>query len=385
MAAGGGGGLHGSGSLKGAILGMGNPLLDISATVPVSFLDKCVSRARARARCRVCERWAAGRVQGRGGARRYDLKLNNAVLADEKHSGLTADLVSSFPVQYIAGGATMNSIRTAQWMTGETGATTYVGCVGEDENGERMEQAAMGDGVRVLFRKESSVPTGTCAVLVHEKERSLVASLGAANHYKLDHFETAAVQDAVAAARVIYSAGFFLTVSPDSMVRCGQAVAASRDKFYATNLSAPFLCSVFKDAMMRVLPYADFVFGNESEAKAFGEVHGVAGGSVQDVALYIAALPKARGLFSRTVVITQGSAPTIVVDNGVLHEFPVPPLRDEEIVDFNGAGDAFVGGFLAATIRGCTLPKRIEAGNFAAQTIIKVSGCVLPRSCDYKW
>jgi adenosine kinase len=162
-------------------------------------------------------------------------------------------------------------------------------------------------------------------------------------------------------------------------------VAASRDKFYATNLSAPFLCAVFKDAMMRVLPYADFVFGNESEAKAFGEVHGVAGGSVQDVALYIAALPKARGLFSRTVVITQGSAPTIVVDNGVLHEFPVPPLRDEEIVDFNGAGDAFVGGFHAATIRGCTLPKRIEAGNFAAQTIIKVSGCVLPRSCDYKW
>ena len=57
---------------------MGNPLLDISAVVPTKFLDK------------------------------YDLKLNNAVLAEEKHASMYDDMVKNFEVEYIAGGATQN-------------------------------------------------------------------------------------------------------------------------------------------------------------------------------------------------------------------------------------------------------------------------------------
>ena len=30
-----------------------------------------------------------------------------------------------------------------------------------------------------------------------------------------------------------------------------------------------------------------------------------------------------------------------------LNEYPVPKVADEQIVDTNGAGDAFVGGFLS--------------------------------------
>lgn len=40
------------------------------------------------------------------------------------------------------------------------------------------------------------------------------------------------------------------------------------------NLSAPFLVQFFGDQMASVLPYCDFVFGNESEAAAFGEKQG---------------------------------------------------------------------------------------------------------------
>ena len=47
---------------------MGNPLLDISAVVPTEFLDK------------------------------YDLKLNNAVLAEEKHAPMYDDMVKNFEV-----------------------------------------------------------------------------------------------------------------------------------------------------------------------------------------------------------------------------------------------------------------------------------------------
>ena len=60
-------------NLKGAILGMCNPLLDISAEVPVELLKK------------------------------YDVSLNNAILAEDKHIPLYEELIEQFPIQYIAG------------------------------------------------------------------------------------------------------------------------------------------------------------------------------------------------------------------------------------------------------------------------------------------
>jgi enoyl-CoA hydratase/carnithine racemase len=58
--------------------------------------------------------------------------------------------------------------------------------------------------------------------------------------------------------------------------------AAESGKVYMLNLSAPFICQFFKDPMHRVLPYADFVFGNESEAAAC-ELPGAGRGACLDV------------------------------------------------------------------------------------------------------
>lgn len=55
----------------------------------------------------------------------------------------------------------------------------------------------------------------------------------------------------------------------------------------AMNLSAPFLVQFFGDQMAAVLPYCDYVFGNESEAAAFGEKQGW-GTDVATVALKLA-------------------------------------------------------------------------------------------------
>merc|ERR1719163_1293742 len=70
------------------------------------------------------------------------------------------------------------------------------------------------------------------------------------------------------------------------------------------------------------------------------------------VALKIAAMPKASGARPRCVVFTQGKDPTLVAVGGVIHQFPVPLLEKEKLVDTNGAGDAFVGGFLAYLAKG---------------------------------
>lgn len=69
------------------LLGMGNPLLDISATTDDAFLTK------------------------------YGLEANNAILAEDKHTPMYPEMMKMSGVEFIAGGATQNSMRVAQVRT----------------------------------------------------------------------------------------------------------------------------------------------------------------------------------------------------------------------------------------------------------------------------
>jgi adenosine kinase len=55
-------------------------------------------------------------------------------------------------VEYIAGGATQNTIRVAQWMLQSPGACSYMGCIGDDDFGKLMTKTASEDGVDVRRR-----------------------------------------------------------------------------------------------------------------------------------------------------------------------------------------------------------------------------------------
>ena len=59
------------------------------------------------------------------------------------------ELEQKYKVDYIAGGATQNTIRVAQWMLQVPGATSYFGCVGSDHYAEQLREVATKDGVNV--------------------------------------------------------------------------------------------------------------------------------------------------------------------------------------------------------------------------------------------
>lgn len=309
--------------------------------------------------------------------------MNNAVLAEESHMPLYPEMIEKFDVEYIAGGATQNSIRVAQWMLQEPNMTSYIGCVGADEYADKLEAAAHNDGVQVKYMRDETTPTGTCAVLVNDTERSLVANLSAANNYKIDHLKTPEIQAVVEKAQFFYSAGFFLTVSPDSMVAVGKH-AAENGKVYMLNIAAPFLPTVFNSQMQEVMPYCDIVFGNESEAAAYAAANGFEGATVAETALRIAAQPKASGTRARVVIFTQGSESTLVARDGKIEEFAVEPLEKSKIVDTNGAGDAFVGGFLSQYVKGKSIADAVRAGHYAARVVIQRSGCTYPAKPDFE-
>lgn len=333
------------------LLGMGNPLLDISATVKSELLTK------------------------------HNLKSNDAILTESEE--IFKDLTGQYSVDYIAGGATQNSVRVAQWVLGLKNSTSYFGCVGKDEYAGTLESKAKEAGVNVQYQVSTEHPTGRCAVLITGQDRSLVTKLDAANHFNVSHLEDSKNWKVVESAKAVYSAGFFLTVSVDSMLKVGKYCAAS-NRTYCLNLSAPFLIQFFKDQMMSVMPFADIVFGNETEAATFAETFNLGTTDVKKIALAISMLPKENGSKGRLVIITQGSDPVICVENGQVLEFAADKLSADKIVDTNGAGDAFVGGFLAQYVQGRALPVAVRCGIWAATHNIQRSGCTLPEIMDFK-
>lgn len=339
---------------EGVVLAMGNPLLDISATVDKDFLDK------------------------------YGLDANNAILAEDKHKPMYKEMAEKFNVEYIPGGAAQNTARVAQWLLGKKSKTTsYIGCIGKDEYGKILSEKATGAGVTVNYLVTDKEPTGTCAVCITGKHRSLVANLAAANCYsKTEHLDKSENWKFVEKAEFIYISGFFLTVSPESIVSVGKH-AAEKKKIFTMNLSAPFLCQVFKKPMMEALPYVDILFGNETEAGIFAKEQELGTEDLKEIAMKMAALDKANKSRPRTVVITHGKEPTIVVRDGKITEYPVIAIKEEDIVDTNGAGDAFVGGFLSQLAQEKSIDECVRCGHYAANYVIQQSGVTLTETPNF--
>lgn len=226
----------------GYILGMGNPLLDMTAEVTEDFLQK------------------------------YDLKTCNAILAEPKHEPIYGELVKGdYEISYLAGGSTQNSIRVAQWIGQSPDSTVFIGSIGKDSSGEKLVETCLEGGVRPLYYESADRPTGACAVLVLDHERTMVTKLEAANDYKHAHTLKEEIQNVIQAAQIFYSASFFVTVpeGPESMLSIAEH-ACKNNKIYSLNFSATFLIEFFSDSLNKLLPYTDFVFSNELEAACFG-------------------------------------------------------------------------------------------------------------------
>jgi adenosine kinase len=340
------------GHVEGVLFALGNPLLDISAEVNTAFLNK------------------------------YKLKPNDAILADDSHKNLYEDMIKEFNVEYVPGGATQNSIRIAQWLIGVPNATSFVGCIGKDKFGKILEDKVKEAGVKACYMYTDEAPTGTCAVCLTGNQRSLVAYLAAANKFSESHLMIPANWALVEKAHYFYMAGFPLTVCPDAMLTVAK-YAAANDRLFAMNLSAPFLSSIFKEPMSRMIAYVDILFGNEGEAAAFSDSFQLGLKDLKEIAIRIARFPKENGKRGRIIIITQGADPTIVVQDGLVKMFPVIHIDPKDIVDTNGAGDAFVGGFLAQLVQGGSIDDCVRSGNYAANYIIQRSGCTLSEQPNF--
>ncbi|XP_036911864.1 adenosine kinase isoform X3 [Sturnira hondurensis] len=258
---------------------------------------------------------------------KYSLKANDQILAEDKHKELFDELVKKFKVEYHAGGSTQNSMKVAQWMIQKPQkAATFFGCIGIDKFGEILKKKAAEAHVDAHYYEQNEQPTGTCAACITGGNRSLVANLAAANCYKKEkHLDIEKNWMLVEKARVYYIA----------------------------------------------------------EAATFAREQGFETEDIKEIARKTQALPKMNSKRQRVVVFTQGSDDTIMATESEVTAFAVLDQDQKEIIDTNGAGDAFVGGFLSQLVSEKPLTECIRAGHYAANVIIKRTGCTFPEKPDF--
>ncbi|EIN14291.1 Ribokinase-like protein [Punctularia strigosozonata HHB-11173 SS5] len=325
---------------------MGNPLLDIQVTNGEEILNK------------------------------YDLKANDAILAEEKHLPIYDDIVQNYKVTYVAGGASQNTARGAAYLL-PPNSVVFTGCVGDDELAEQLRAANKREGLAEVYQVKKGEKTGACAVVITGHHRSLCTTLRAAEKFEKSHLESPEVAPLVQGAQYYYVEGYFLTHGTDSVVEVAKK-SSEEGKVFALNLSAPFIPQFFQVQLQQVLPYTDIVIANESEAAAWASATGQPPeATLPEIAKALASLPKSNPSRPRTVVFTQGPKSTIVVTSDAPDTpkvYDVHPLKEEQIVDTNAAGDGFAGGFMGALVAGKNLDQCIEVGHKMGAMVVQQVG-----------
>jgi adenosine kinase len=194
------------------VFAIGNPLLDIAKEFPNDeFMDK------------------------------YGLKHASACLASEEQLPLYDELWKLEGIETIPGGSALNTIRATAYLLNHLqhpNSTAYVGCIGSDATGQTLEKEVAQAGVEGHFYKDETTPTGTCAVIIRDNDRSLCANLAACVKYPLNHItENRSVLER---AKILYTTSFFITSNFEALLYVAK-YAAENNKPLGYNLSAGFL------------------------------------------------------------------------------------------------------------------------------------------------
>ncbi|KAJ1720224.1 adenosine kinase [Coemansia erecta] len=260
------------------------------------------------------------------------------------------------------------------------GSAVLIGAVGGDENARQLSAAAKKAGLRTEYMVNAAKQTGTCALLVTGKGNSMVADLGAAETYNIAHLQSPHIWKMIEHARLYYITGFFFAVSPET-IRAVARHSLENSKTFTMNISAPFVATRFTSQLTEMLPYVDVLFGSHFETPALSSALGLTScdddlALVRHLARWQKTGPGTRLVVfttSRGVVVGSGDTETVLV-------YDITKVPESEIVDANGAGDGFVGGFLAQMMQGQTVDVCVEAGHWLSSLVLRQRGASYPDS-----
>ena len=314
------------------LIGVGNPIMDLLAHVPDSFLTQHVAGAK-------------------GGM---------VLVDDEDLARLLAKVGPQLAM--MPGGAAANATLGA---TRLGLATTFLGKLGGDITAETYFNnflAAGGDGSRF---KRASLPNGRCLSLVTpDSQRTLRTHLGAAMTLHPDEISG---RD-FTGARHAHIEGYLLfnPALAEKVVQTARAAGCT----LSIDLASFEVVNAARDWILNQLGEGvTMVFANEDEARALFRRDD----SYENFARELAG-------FGGIAAIKLGKDGAWVARGRDLHRIQAVPAA--RVVDTTGAGDAWAAGFLYGYLRGASLAAAGAIGSVLGAETVQHLGAAIP---DVHW
>lgn len=238
------------------------------------------------------------------------------------------------------------------------GKTAFNSILVEDELGKLFRESLIKEKVDYLspYAVNSLQSTARCFTFITpDKDRTFAVSADIIREINDNFIDYNAIEN----SKVFYTDASNLNhdgVQSEITIKALN-IAKNNNTITAFNLNNNYYIENYREEIISLLPQIDIIMGGEKEAKNLFQLNGLD----EVINKYLD--------HAKIVVITQGKAGAIIATKDSRIHVPIIKVKEEYIIDLNGAGDGFAAGFLYGYTHGYSLA---GSGNIAAKTAAQI-------------
>ena len=307
------------------VVGVGNAIVDVIATVSDAFLEE------------------HGLVKGA-----------MTLIETERATSLYAAMPPGIEA---SGGSAANTMAGVASLGGRV---TYIGKVRNDQLGEVFAHDTRNGGVAfdVPFATAGEPTARSLIQVTPDGERTMNTFLGISAFLSPDDVDEATV----ASAAITYCEGYLWDRDEaKDAIRHAMSIASDAGRIVSLTLSDSFCVDRHRDEWLGLLDdRVDLVFANEAEVCSLFETDD-----------FDAAAERLASMVE-TAVLTRSAKGSVVMSQGARIDVPATPVA--QVVDATGAGDLYAAGFMYGLSMGASMERCAELGSLAAGEVISHIG-----------
>jgi len=286
-------------------------------------------------------------------------KGSMTLIDDAKHKEII-EKISIKNSTEAAGGSAANTIKGVSILGGKS---AFMGTIGNDRYGKTYEKLLEDIQVKSILSKNNK-NTGTAIICVTpDGERTMMTYLGAASEFR----EKDVNEESIKNSKILHIEGFFIgNPETEKAVLKAMKIAKANGTKISMDLSDAGLIRAKIDSFKKLLKeYVDVAFVNEHEAKAFTGVE------EEDAVHKLAE-------YCDVAIVKIGSKGSLIKHhNKTTYKIPINKVN---VVNTNGAGDAYAAGILYSIAHDIPMDKAGKIASYISSQVVSIQEATLSRS-----
>ena len=341
-----------------SIIGIGNPIVDITAEINKEFIDK------------------------------YGLHINEITFVNDNNYKFFGELVEMSKETHTPGGSIQNTLRVASCCLNMKSANknkfkiSMLGSVGDDNNKKRIIKSLDKAGVNPILETIKGQETSRCGVGIVQKEKYRLADIRASKMLSEQFIEN--LKDIIYSHDSLLIEGYILNDNFNICKKICDNFKLNKKSVFLT-LSATNIITENYQKFIEIAKDSDIIVGNIYEAKEFANCQ-----NNEINKIYEIILKKLNPNNNRLLIITDlpkvvycGKYDYINQRLNCIWTVFNENIDEETIENLNGIGGAFFGGFLSQYMNGYDILDCCRIGLKASNEVMKQIGCILNENVNF--